>query len=61
MTHFPNIHLRAETLVRESRGRLTLTDAYRELNRRSQAVQTARKNAALPQPKPAWLSRADLA
>ena len=38
MTHFPDIHQRAETLVRESRGRLTLREAYQELNRRAQVA-----------------------
>lgn len=61
MTHFPNIHQRAENMVRESRGRMTLREAYSELARRAQPAKTRAKIAALPKPSTfAWQGRADL-
>ena len=61
MTHYPNIHTRAENLVRESRGRLTLREAYSELSRRAQVAKAARKVESLPKPSMhAWQMRADM-
>lgn len=59
-----NIHLRAEQLVRESGGRLSLTGAYRELSRRGHAAQAAKRVPQAMVQKPtifAWQTRADLA
>ncbi len=62
MTHFPNIHARAEQLVRDSRGRLNLREAYQELSRRAQSAKTARRVESLPRPAAfAWQQRSDLA
>lgn len=62
MTHYPNIHLRAEQLVRESRGRLTLRAAYRELSARSAAAKRHAPAAiGTSRQVHAWQTRADLA
>ncbi len=62
MTHFPNIHQRAEQLVRDSCGRLTLREAYQELAKRAQTAKAARKVEAMPRPAGfAWQMRKDLA
>ena len=47
-----DIHARAEQLVRESRGKLTKADAYRELSRRGRCARQAKKAKA--QPVQAW-------
>lgn len=68
MTHFPNIHTKAEQLMRDSRGRLTLRDAYIELNRRAQVVRRCKVTvnpddpaiAAVESPRYRWQGRADL-
>ncbi len=62
MTHFPDIHTRAANLVRDSRGRLNLREAYQELSRRSHAAQAAKQASPLKKPVTfAWQQRADLA
>lgn len=61
MTYFPDIHTRAAQLVRESRGRLNLREAYAELSRRSHLARLVRKTQAMPKPTVhAWQDRADL-
>lgn len=44
------IHQRAEQLVRESRGQLNISDAYRELARRAQVVKAAKKRRLCTMP-----------
>lgn len=69
MTHFPNIHLKAEQIVRDSRGRKTMRDAYRELSDRSrrpspnygQTTVDPKAFANVETPRHAWQQRADLA
>lgn len=65
MTHFPNIHQRAEQLVRESRGRLNLREAYAELSRYGQAAKArnagqATRGTSRQTQTHAWQLRADL-
>ncbi len=75
MTYFPDIHTRAADLVRESRGRLNLREAYQELARRATtsrrlrgqqvAMQAANEAVAATRGTSrqvyAWQQRADLA
>lgn len=66
MTHFPDIHTRAQRIMRESRGRFNLKEAYQELSRRGHAAKVEKRAAHLPPSfqKPvtfAWQQRADLA
>jgi len=42
------IHQRADVLVRESRGKMTRPEAYKELSRRGQAAKQRKRMASVP-------------